>query len=39
MDRRTRSNEGIAERLDQVAKDLVTQAEDLRRDVRRFQLA
>ena len=39
MDRRTRSNEGSAERLDGVAKDLVTQAEDLRRDVRRFQLA
>jgi methyl-accepting chemotaxis protein len=39
MDRRTRSNEGSARRLDEVARDLLSQAEDLRRDVRRFELA
>jgi methyl-accepting chemotaxis protein len=39
MDQRTRSNQGSAERMDEVTRDLVAQAEDLRRDVRRFQLA
>ncbi len=38
MNERTRSNEDSSRRLDQVARDLVAQAETLRCDVRRFQL-
>ena len=35
---RTRANESSSQRLDQVAKDLVHQAEALRQDVRRFRV-
>ncbi|MDJ0853402.1 MAG: HAMP domain-containing methyl-accepting chemotaxis protein [Myxococcota bacterium] len=38
MNERTRANEEGSQRLDLVARDLVSQAENLRRDVRRFQL-
>ena len=38
MNQRTRSNEESSQRLDVVARDLVSQAEGLRREVRRFEL-
>jgi methyl-accepting chemotaxis protein len=39
VQRRTRSNEESVQRLDEVVKGLVAEAESLRRDVRRFRLA
>jgi methyl-accepting chemotaxis protein len=38
MHARTRSNEESARRVDQVARDLVHQAETLRNDVQRFRI-